>query len=613
VKPSCDNDINSIYKKTDEIQRPGYFESKLYLDNNKLSYKVTTSQRNSKFEVNYHCKSKFLYVNFGDALGESGLFNQNKVQGVANFQGREMSGFTTTSPPYSIVDIKTYFYLKFSDDLKLIEKNGKYFKFKIEGQSLKFDLSASYASSEGAKNNYLKEGQNKSFEEIHRNVDKQWNELLSRVEIDAGLENKKLFYTFLWNSLRGKSVINDADGSVFLDGKRIHSSVNIYNTDSMWGSNYTLVQLWGLIYPEFLKEYSLGLLKLNKIYGIMPDGWAGYGPVKGMTTNTSANIVIAAMNFKLIPKTEEYINALITVSGVKGENVINFSKSNISDFYKYKYIPSDIFDYSDAASTIEYSYDNSCLAKNLDNTNKYKKIIENSSLYYKNIFNYKNRLFVPRLSNGSFVDKFDSMDGHHFNEGNSIQYRWSNVELIKFFKSKYGNQYVLNELVKDINSASKYNYYLENGNTSGYTALRYNHGNQVSQIAPFAFHMLDRSDLSNYYSKQILSKFYSSDWKKTFGAGQDDDQGQLSAWYVLASIGLFDLTGGCESSMTFAAVPSLYDNVMIKTDKYQIKKKNINNINAGFSMIVNKKKVKSNFVNLEKLIQGAILEFYENE
>jgi putative alpha-1,2-mannosidase len=48
--------------------------------------------------------------------------------------------------------------------------------------------------------------------------------------------------------------------------------------------------------------------------------------------------------------------------------------------------------------------------------------------------------------------------------------------------------------------------------------------------------------------------------------GQDEDQGQLGAWYVMAALGLFDVQGHAAINPTFQLGSPLFDKVTIQLD-----------------------------------------------
>ena len=67
--------------------------------------------------------------------------------------------------------------------------------------------------------------------------------------------------------------------------------------------------------------------------------------------------------------------------------------------------------------------------------------------------------------------------------------------------------------------------------------------------------------------RAILNEFYGTDGIHGYGYGQDEDQGQLGAWYVISSIGLFDVAGLTAAQPTFGLGSPLFDRVTIRLNK----------------------------------------------
>src|SRR5262249_32679874 len=65
-------------------------------------------------------------------------------------------------------------------------------------------------------------------------------------------------------------------------------------------------------------------------------------------------------------------------------------------------------------------------------------------------------------------------------------------------------------------------------------------GNQPDIYAPFLFNHADRPDLTQKWVRWVLDKKYGP---KENGLDGNDDGGTLSAWYVLASLGIFPTAG----------------------------------------------------------------------
>ena len=94
----------------------------------------------------------------------------------------------------------------------------------------------------------------------------------------------------------------------------------------------------------------------------------------------------------------------------------------------------------------------------------------------------------------------------------------------------------------------------------------YNQGNQPCLHIPWLFNQAGRPSLTQKWVRAILDDFYGTDGIHGYGYGQDEDQGQLGAWYVISSIGLFDVAGLCDKDASFALGSPKFDKVTISLD-----------------------------------------------
>jgi putative alpha-1,2-mannosidase len=91
----------------------------------------------------------------------------------------------------------------------------------------------------------------------------------------------------------------------------------------------------------------------------------------------------------------------------------------------------------------------------------------------------------------------------------------------------------------------------------------YNHGNQPSLHISWLFNYSGMPWLTQKWTRAICDEFYGTDGRHGYGYGQDEDQGQLGAWYVMAAMGLFDVQGGTSTDPTFQIGSPQFDRVEI--------------------------------------------------
>ncbi|MBQ1648127.1 MAG: glycoside hydrolase family 92 protein, partial [Bacteroidales bacterium] len=99
-------------------------------------------------------------------------------------------------------------------------------------------------------------------------------------------------------------------------------------------------------------------------------------------------------------------------------------------------------------------------------------------------------------------------------------------------------------------------------------ASPYNHGNQPSLHIPWLFNFSGRPDLTQKWTRLICDEFYGTDGEHGYGYGQDEDQGQLGAWYVMTAMGLFDVQGGAPAEPTYQIGSPAFDKVTVRLSPF---------------------------------------------
>lgn len=614
ILPKCSlqKDVKNIFQakvlKNTEKAKPGFYAVKIQDSGGRILVSVTASQRaaimNIVFQCGHTCEQKVVAVNYGDTLGESGEIGKDATMGrIKLLNEYELIGSTTIKPPYLPDKVTIYFYIRFDQPYKIEKSGTKYILLKFRENEVNAKIGISYTSCMAAKNNLIAEINGKNFAQVFNSTSQSWNRLLHRIQVSSeSLRLKKIFYTSLWNALRGRSIADNYDGTypvygsarysplwrillkdsdfiygIYPDSRSVkqllHPSVDnnnenhIFNTDSLWGGHWTLNQFWSLFYREFAISFARFLLQIYDDSGWMPDGWAINQPAQGMPTNTSSNFLASLITKDIYIADKNKIIAAILDNNLKSQLAPKgFSKRGIKEFRTKGYISVECPVYGATSSTLEFSFDDFC-ANNaiLKLTGADNNTLKNATKNYINVFSNQYKFFAPKRASGKFIENFDPMSGYTFAEGNAIQYLWYVPHDLSYLVTLIGKDLFQKRLILYLNDAKKI-HYSPRGNTSGYYSLTYNPGNQVGLHTPWLFHFLDRPDLTKYYVNDVLHSFYGDSPYDGYGLGQDEDQGQLSAWYVLSAVGFFDVSGNCSIPNIYYAIPPLFKRVVVQLD-----------------------------------------------
>jgi predicted alpha-1,2-mannosidase len=495
----------------------------------------------------------------------------------------------------------------------------------------------SYTSIENARLNLETEADKKTFDEVHHTATEKWNKMLSRIEVeDDNPENKTKFYTGLYHALLGRGLASDVNGQYKLNGEGIgqiplnengNPTYNHYNTDGIWGGFWNLGQLWALVYPDYLAEYVQSNIDFYKETGWLHDGVAAGAFTNGVQTNFQGLLIAAAYNcgIRNFDLRTGYEAAFKNETEYLGRNLGN-GKYDLSYFVKLGYVPYQdttisngwVFNFG-ASHTLEYSFSSYAvaqMARELGTEEEYKELI-NQATNWENIFDPENRFIRPKLPNGTFIEEFDPMKGWDgFQEGNAYQYTWyvphDPAGLIK----NMGKDIFNGRLEKTFTESRKslFGGGEEIHSFSGVETL-YNQGNQPCLHQPWLFNYSGKPWLTQFWTRTICNEFYGTEPLHGYGYGQDEDQGQLGAWYVMAALGLFDVQGHTAYAPTFQFGSPLFKKVSIYLDSNREKKLIIETENNTTEnkyiqqAYLNGSELNKCWIDRSELINGAALKF----
>ena len=190
---------------------------------------------------------------------------------------------------------------------------------------------------------------------------------------------------------------------------------------------------------------------------------------------------------------------------------------------------------------------------------------------WERIYDDKQNFMHPMDAEGNFIPNFDPMEvWRGFQEGNAWQYTFYVPHDAKALVAKVGEE-EFNARLDSIFTLSQPKIFSGGTEVGAFAGLKtlYNQGNQPCLHISWLFNEANRPSKTQKWVRAILNEFYGTDGIHGYGYGQDEDQGQLGAWYVISSIGLFSVTGLNDINPTFALGSPLFGRISIKlSDKY---------------------------------------------
>ena len=613
----------STFDKSDEEAHPGYYS--VLLKDYGIRAELTATKRVGFQRYTFPAsESSHIIFNVGNREGESG----NVRDSYAVCDGNVVSGYIVTEPEYvkkyqAGATVCMYFYATLSKAPESVSgfqyygselKDGNSIQgpgavlvlnYKTsENEQIDVKLGLSYTSVENAKANYMAEAEDLSFDNARRSAAEDWSEQLSRIEVKGGSEESRIkFYTGLYHCLLGRGLASDVNGAypkndgtvgqieLGKDGKPVH---NHYNTDAIWGGYWNLTPLWALAYPEYYNDWCASQLLVYKDAGWLGDGIACSKYVSGVGTNMVSIALAGAYNSGIRDFDIETMYAAARKDNLEWRDRIEGAgKMDVRRFVEDGYVPyvddPGFVAYEKGATfsvshTLEYSfsaYATAQLAKQLGHEEDYRQLMELSDGWAK-VFDDDLKLVRPRVPGGEWIDNFDPYESWRgFQEGNAMQYTFFVPQNPDSLIARMGKD-EFNERLDTIFTQARKTIFGGGKVAFAFSGLSspYNHGNQPSLHIPWLFNFSGKPYLTQKWTRLICDEFYGTDGEHGYGYGQDEDQGQLGSWYVLAAMGLFDVQGGACSEPTYQLGSPEFDEITVHLSKF--------NANGGKFRIITK-------------------------
>lgn len=436
-------------------------------------------------------------------------------------------------------------------------------EFDVErNQELHIKTAISGVDEEGARLNLDKEMPDFDFERYKINANGIWNKKMSLLTVFGGTQNEKVnFYTSLYHCMIHPSIFNDVDGRYRGRDDEVYDTENefeYYTVFSLWDTYRALHPLLSFLERKktndfvisFMKQYEqVKKLPVWELWGNETNCMIGYHAVSVMWDTYNKGIVSfhAGDAFKMMLATGR-----------------DTTSPSMKSYIKHGYVRADD-DAESVSKTLEYAYNDWCIAQMAKKLNAERAMDEftKRSRNWINVFDPTTGFMRPRL-NGTLLTPFSPfMVDNHFTEANSYQYSFYVPHDLNHFKSVLGGEDALDKKLDQLFAARSKTEGREQADITGLIG-QYAHGNEPSHHIAFLY---KNKAKRNKIVKYIRDSFYKNTPDGLIG---NEDCGQMSAWYVLASLGMYPV---CPGDKRMVSVDGLFDSVKIKADMWTITRK----------------------------------------
>ncbi|WP_246229254.1 GH92 family glycosyl hydrolase [Sphingobacterium shayense] len=410
-----------------------------------------------------------------------------------------------------------------------------------------------------------------SFDAVVLKNKETWNELLSRVEIssDNWLQKQK-FYTNMYRTLASRNTFSDVDGSWRSADETVQRFADKQDValgcDAFWNTFWNLNQFWNLVTPEWSSKWVRSQLAMYDVDGWLAKGPAGMEYVPVMVAEHEIPLIVGAYQMGIRDyDVEKAFQAVKKMQTTKATSVSGGFAGNrdLETYLTHKYVP---YDQGRFSNSLEYSFDDwtvGQLAKALGKTDDYRVFNERGQ-WWKNAIDPETGYARLRDSKGEWISDFDpfkSGANKHYVEGNAWQLTFFVPQDVPELAKVIGQDKFIERLEWGFQESEKWRY---NGPNDQYWDYPVVQGNQQSMHFAYLFNWVGKPWLTQKWSRSIGERYYGSGVSNAYLG--DEDQGQMSAWYLMNAIGLFQTDGGTSVNPYYEIGSPLFEEVTIKLD-----------------------------------------------
>jgi predicted alpha-1,2-mannosidase len=398
----------------------------------------------------------------------------------------------------------------------------------------------------GARGN-LAEADGLGFDAVRRQARAEWNALLGRVQSEADARTRRIFTSALYRTLLHPSNIADRDGRVRGPTGRVITApgARYDSTLSLWDTFRASHPLFTLLVPERVPGFVNTMLLHQREMGYLPL-WTAWGRETHTMIGNPALPVIAdavAKGFGGFDRAEA-LRAMVATSTQPRPNAPEWAQRDWSAYEQFGYIPFDRIANEAVSKTLELGIGDDAVARvarALGDTATAERFARRAA-GWRQLWDTQTQVMRGKDSAGRWREPFDPLvptspmnNPGDYTEANAWQYTATPA-----LHDPEG-------LVQVMGGAAAFEAWLDRFFTLkslgenkhlGQEALigQYAHGNEPSHHIAWLYAYTGAPHKGHEKVREIAQRFYGSGPDGIVG---NDDAGQMSAWYVLATLGLY--------------------------------------------------------------------------
>ena len=622
----------SNFSHASEVAEPGYYS--VFLDRYGVRAEMTATKRAAlhRFTFPETEKAGFILDLDYSIQHQTNLDMQVEVVSDTEIRGHKLS-------QYWAFDQQLSFYAKFSKPFTyevlrdtLIDQNGKkqprckvLLQFATQkDEQVMVKMAVSAVDMEGAQKNLEAEIPGWDFEGIRKSARQAWNNYLSKIDVTtAEQDDKMIFYTAMYHTAISPNLFTDVDGRYLgMDLKTHQGDVNqpVYTTFSLWDTFRALHPLLSIIDPAKNNDYIRSLLLKAQEGGVLPKWELAGNYTATMIGYHAASLMADAYtkgyaDFDLNEAYKACIRAAeYDTTGIKCPELVLPVLMPMARYYKNTlgYIPCDRENES-VAKALEYAYDDYCISilaeavGDYKNQEKYARFAKAYELY----FDPSTRFMRGLDSKGKWRTPFNPRASNHRNddycEGTAWQWTWFVPHDVEGLVGLMGGEDAfVGKLDSLFTASSQMEGEVVSADITGLIG-QYAQGNEPSHHVIHMYNYVNRP----WQTQELLDRVFKEQYRNDpDGLSGNEDCGQMSAWYILNSMGFYQV---CPGKPVYSIGRPIFDKVVINLPEnktFTITALNNSKENKYIQAVkLNGKDLVTPFFEHKDMINGGTLEF----
>lgn len=613
--------VESPFSHHNEQSNPAYYQ--VTLDRYKLQIELTATARCGMMRITaLESDSVYLLINANsdehegqlELREQGGVVGKNPIhriyQGWGKYAGFDGHLYLMAEKAPSAKG--TYYQAKVAETtaIKSDETSGIYLGFFLKkGETFCFKMGTSFTSARGAEQNLQKEIPSWAFDQVKQKAIDEWEQALGKIVLqDSDIQAKRIFYTAMYHAMQHPRLFNDVDGRYpkFAGNNEYRQTKEggYYDDFSMWDIYRAQIPLLEIIAPDLVDDFVASLIEKGEQGGWMPifPCWNSY--TAAMIGDHAASLISSAYlkGIRQVDAGKAY--ALLRKNAFDVADSLTYQEGKgrraLASYLQYNYIPMEdsvpiAFHKKEQVSrTLEYAYDDYALAmfaKSLGKSADYRQLFARAKNYEK-IFDPAVGMVRGRYMDGTWYKPFYAEKREpYITEGTPHQYTFYVPHDIPGLAKLMGGQEALESSLDRLFS--------EGG---------YWHGNEPGHQIPFLYNYTRSPWKTQERVRRLLKEEYSDG---PGGLSGNDDAGQMSAWYVFASLGFYPVDPISGNYLLTSPLYKRYEMFLPNGKRWRVSCDQEPDTHRYIqSVVLNGQDLGRNYISYQEIMQGGDLEFH---